>query len=145
MVNSQAVPKNATPRIKRKLSAINSGLTMAAQFRCGTWGAHEQDKSCCGFGRSLSDREGFVQAGTLRNPGSSTSEVLLTGCTGSRTRFGTSTPCRSASCACGWLRALRKPPWNKRPMPYQSHEEEVAILRTKAEKLRDMASAHSTP
>src|SRR2546430_1352192 len=65
MVNRQAVPKNATARIKPKLSPINSGLTMAAQFRCGTWGAYEQDKSCCGFGRSLSDREGFVQAGTL--------------------------------------------------------------------------------
>jgi hypothetical protein len=34
---------------------------------------------------------------------------------------------------------------NKKPMPYQSLEEEVAILRTKAEKLREMATAHTTP
>ena len=30
-------------------------------------------------------------------------------------------------------------------MPYQSLEEEVAILRTKAEKLRELATAHTTP
>ena len=34
---------------------------------------------------------------------------------------------------------------NNRPMPYQSLEEEVAILRAKAEKLREMATAHTTP
>jgi hypothetical protein len=30
-------------------------------------------------------------------------------------------------------------------MPYQSLEEEVTILRSKAEKLREMAAAHETP
>lgn len=30
-------------------------------------------------------------------------------------------------------------------MPYQSLEEDVAILRTKAEKLRELATAHATP
>jgi hypothetical protein len=30
-------------------------------------------------------------------------------------------------------------------MPYQSLEEEVALLRTKAEKLREMATAYTTP
>lgn len=30
-------------------------------------------------------------------------------------------------------------------MPYQSLEEEIAMLRTKAEKLRELATAHTTP
>ncbi|MBV8894141.1 MAG: hypothetical protein JO266_19585 [Acidobacteria bacterium] len=30
-------------------------------------------------------------------------------------------------------------------MPYQSLEEEITILRTKAEKLREMANAYTTP
>jgi hypothetical protein len=30
-------------------------------------------------------------------------------------------------------------------MPYQSLQEEVAILRSKAEKLREVAAAHQTP
>jgi hypothetical protein len=30
-------------------------------------------------------------------------------------------------------------------MPYQSLQEEVAILRSKAAKLREMATAHQTP
>src|SRR5690349_8755021 len=38
-----------------------------------------------------------------------------------------------------------QPALNKRLMPYQSLEEEVGILRTKAEKLRELATAHATP
>jgi hypothetical protein len=73
--------------------------------------------------------------------------VLLTGCAGSRTGFPTSYAARISFAhlrmASSGLRSdLKK---NKRPMPYQSLEEEVTILRTKADKLRALATAHTTP
>ena len=73
--------------------------------------------------------------------------MLLTGCAGSRTGFPTSYAARISFAhlrmASSGLRSdLKK---NKRPMPYQSLEEEVTMLRTKADKLRELATAHTTP
>ena len=71
--------------------------------------------------------------------------MLLTGCAGSRTRFAMIYAVQISFMRLRMASSASQTALNKRPMPYQSLEEEVAILRTKAEKLRDMASAHSTP